>query len=100
MKKLISLLLFLFLGGSVFAQNDFNKTDKQGRRQGKWVDYYCNGNIRYVGEFKDNEPSGEFLHYSEDGVLIAVDSTKDYLKKDQKEILNDLYKAKERDLNE
>lgn len=71
MKKLISLLLFLFLGGSVFAQNDFNKTDKQGRRQGKWVDYYCNGNIRYVGEFKDNEPSGEFLHYSEDGVLIA-----------------------------
>jgi hypothetical protein len=36
----------------------------------------------------------------EDGVLIAVDSSKNYLEKNQKEILNDLYKAKERDLNE
>jgi hypothetical protein len=36
----------------------------------------------------------------EDGVLIAIDSTKDYLTKDQTELSPDGYKAKERDLNE
>jgi hypothetical protein len=36
----------------------------------------------------------------EDGVLIAIDSDKDYLKKDQTELSPDGYKAKERDLNE
>ena len=36
----------------------------------------------------------------EDGVLIAIDSSKGYLTKEQTELSPDGYKAKERDLNE
>ncbi len=53
------------------AQEDYNKTDKLGRRQGKWLDYHENGQIRYIGRFKDNEPVGEFVYYSEEGKMIA-----------------------------
>lgn len=77
MKKISTLLiltlslLFAFSSSNIYAQNDINKTDNQGRRQGKWIDFHENGSIRYTGEFKNNEPVGEFLYYSEDGTLFA-----------------------------
>jgi hypothetical protein len=67
MKKILGLLtltltlLFGFSLENINAQNDYNKTDNQGRRQGKWIDFHDNGKIRYTGEFKNNEPIGEFL---------------------------------------
>lgn len=77
MKKILGLLtltltlLFGFSTENINAQNDYNKTDNHGRRQGKWIDFHDNGKIRYTGEFKNNEPVGEFLYYSEDGTLFA-----------------------------
>ena len=77
MKKLTQIfalsltLLTLLFSENIYAQNNYNKTDKQGRRQGKWIDYHSNGQIRYQGQFKNNEPVGEFLYYSEDGSLFA-----------------------------
>lgn len=72
MKKISGLLLFLIMFNmSLFSQNDSNKTDNLGRRQGRWIDYHQNGQIRYTGEFKNNEPLGEFLYYSEKGELTA-----------------------------
>ena len=70
MKKILGLLtltltfLFGFSLENINAQNDYNKTDNQGRRQGKWIDFHDNGKTRYIGEFKNNEPIGEFLYYS------------------------------------
>lgn len=77
MKKLTQIfalsltLLTLLLSENIYAQNNYNKTDKHGRRQGKWIEYHNNGQIRYKGQFKNNEPVGEFLYYSEDGSLFA-----------------------------
>lgn len=72
MKKISFLLSLLILFNiSLFAQDDVNKTDDLGRRQGKWIDYHQNGQIRYTGDFKNNEPIGEFIYYSEEGKLIA-----------------------------
>ena len=76
MRKLLRLLplllTFVFFSSiALKAQNDYNKTDSQGRRQGKWIDFHQNGKVRYEGEFKNNEPIGTFLYYSEDGVLVA-----------------------------
>ena len=46
MKKVASLLSLLILFNiCVLAQNDYNKTDDLGRRQGKWVDYHDNGHL-------------------------------------------------------
>lgn len=67
----LTILTFLF-SIDVCAQNNYNKTDNKGRRQGVWVDYHSNGQIRYKGEFKNNEPIGDFLYYSEDGKLFTV----------------------------
>ena len=77
MKKLTKIfalfltLLTLLFSENIYAQNNYNKTDKQGRRQGKWIEYHSNGQIRYKGQFKNNEPVGEFLYYSENGSLFA-----------------------------
>lgn len=71
------------------AQNTYNQTDKQGRRQGKWLEYYENGQVRYCGRFKNDMPSGEFLYYSEDGKLIA----KNKFTKDGHESESEMYAA-------
>ena len=74
MKKIIYFLTFsitLLFAENAYTQNTYNKTDKHGRRQGKWIEYHDNGQIRYKGQFKNNEPIGEFLYYSEAGTLIA-----------------------------
>ena len=63
------LLLTCFSTENLNAQN--NKTDKNGLRQGEWVDYHENGNIRYKGQFKDNEPIGIFEYYNPEGKIIA-----------------------------
>jgi antitoxin component YwqK of YwqJK toxin-antitoxin module len=41
----------------------YNKTDKQGRRQGLWEKKYADGNLRYRGHFRDNKPTGIFKNY-------------------------------------
>lgn len=79
---IMSFLLFLS-SNDINAQNDYNKTDNLGRRQGKWVDYHENGQVRYKGQFKNNEPIGDFLYYSENGNLIAKNT---YLKKSQESV--------------
>ena len=75
MKKIALPILSLLMIGC-FAANaqDLNRTDSQGRRQGKWVDYYANGQIRYDGQFKNNNCQGEFKYYDEQGNLKATNT--------------------------
>ena len=61
------------------------------------------GKLKYLGEFDNKVLTFRYHPQSsrvEDGVLIAIDSDKDYLTKGQIELSSDGYKAKERDLNE
>ena len=51
---------------------DFNQTDDKGRRQGTWRDYYSNGQLRYEGEFKNDNCKGTFRYYDEQGNLKAT----------------------------
>ena len=74
-----------------------------GKKKNVWWYNTSNGQLKYIGEYKN-----EVITYTpekadkniNDGVLIAIDTKKTYLTKDQKEILTDMYQAKERDLNE
>ena len=74
-----------------------------GKKKNIWWYNTSNGQLKYIGEYKN-----EVITYTpekadkniNDGVLIAIDIKKTYLTKDQKEILTDMYQAKERDLNE
>ncbi|MFN5460485.1 MAG: toxin-antitoxin system YwqK family antitoxin [Bacteroidota bacterium] len=57
-----------------FAQQDINKTDSQGRKQGYWIKRDDQGFIIYKGSFKDNQPTGTFKYYypSKDTILKTI----------------------------
>ena len=61
----ITLMLFSLLA---FSQGD-NKTDVKGHKQGEWKKYHPNGMLRYVGNFKNDKPVGEFKYYYDTGNL-------------------------------
>ena len=66
--KLSILVLGLFLTAlSLQAQDSLNQTDKAGLKQGLWRKHYPNGNIRYEGNFSNDQPEGEFRYYHESG---------------------------------
>ena len=78
-------------------------TKISGQKKNVWWMTAATGKLKYLGEFDNKVLTFRYHPQSarvEDGVLIAIDSTKDYLKKDQTELSPDGYKAKERDLNE
>ena len=71
MKRYCLLLVALLIAVAAVAQ-DFNKTDRKGRRQGNWRDYYANGQLRYEGKFKNDKCKGTFRYYDEQGKLKAT----------------------------
>ena len=60
------LLLFVLIGGAVFAQ-DVNQYDEDGKRHGKWVAKYRNGNLYYEVTFNHGIPVGTERRYTEKG---------------------------------
>lgn len=52
--------------------NNINKIDKDGKKQGRWIKNYPDGNIMYEGFFRDNKPEGEFRRYYEDKNLKSI----------------------------
>ena len=56
------------------ALNDsINKLDAKFKKQGIWKKYYSNGKMRYEGQFKDDNPYGQFkYYYEEDGKLKTI----------------------------
>ncbi len=66
------LLVFTSLLFSFSYSQEFNKTDSQGRKHGKWYKTYeGTKKIRYSGTFKNGVPTGLFLFYYENGKIKA-----------------------------
>ncbi|MGC9332048.1 MAG: hypothetical protein ACP5DZ_09285 [Bacteroidales bacterium] len=76
--KKINLLLFVFLfpfmGLAQVTGEDtvINYTDINGNKQGTWIKYYNNDQIRYKGFFINNQPVDTFYHYHHNGALKAM----------------------------
>ncbi len=68
MKKITSTLIFLIIVllsfNFSFSQNNINKLDENGKRQGIWKKYYANKRIRYQGTFNHGKEAGVFKYYS------------------------------------
>ena len=78
-------------------------TKISGEKKNVWWMTAATGKLKYLGEYDSKVITFRYHPQSariEDGVLIAIDNTKDYLTKDQTELSPDGYKAKARDLNE
>ncbi|UKN01406.1 hypothetical protein K6119_16895 [Paracrocinitomix mangrovi] len=68
---LISILITT-VGFAQQPQQKYNQTDAQGRKQGVWKKAYDNTQVfRYVGQFKNDIPVGEFTYYYESGEVQA-----------------------------
>lgn len=66
----------LFMGFSMItlAQTDqeLNRTDKNGRKQGHWIKTYPDGSKMYDGYFSNDKPTGEFRRFYENKALKSV----------------------------
>ncbi|MDG1476103.1 MAG: hypothetical protein P8Q14_03070 [Vicingaceae bacterium] len=60
-------LIVLMLSGLVVFSQEENKTDAKNQKQGEWKKYHKNGMLRYVGNFKNDKPVGEFKYYYDSG---------------------------------
>lgn len=69
----VSLLFFIFIiiPTLSFSQSQ-NQVDAAGKKQGKWIKAYRYGNVRYSGQFRDDQPYGQFKYFYESGALQAV----------------------------
>ena len=78
MKSVFQLIAsFILLVGSttsILVAQDFNQTDANGLKQGKWKKLYSNQRVRYEGQFKDDKPYGLFKYYYENGKLQATNN--------------------------
>ena len=71
LKNLILLLLCCMIAGFGMAQNDLNRVDKNGKKQGPWKKY-DKGVLVYEGQFVNDVPQGTFKYYYPNGKLKSV----------------------------
>ncbi|MFD1315908.1 toxin-antitoxin system YwqK family antitoxin [Namhaeicola litoreus] len=63
--KIVFSLFFLLISCyPLLAQNEVNKLNKDGEREGVWEKYYDNNRLRYRGTFKNGKEVGTFKYYS------------------------------------
>ena len=65
--RILFSIVIAALSLQLYAQEDLNKTDANGLKQGKWEKKFENGQIRYTGQFIDDKPVGAFFYYYENG---------------------------------
>ncbi len=68
MKKIAVLVMMIVAAFAVNGQQ-LNYMDANGKKQGKWLVKYPNGNIKMEGYFKNNTPVGTLKKYHENGLL-------------------------------
>jgi antitoxin component YwqK of YwqJK toxin-antitoxin module len=73
MKRYIWLLSIVLIPlYTSYGQEDINRTDEKGLKQGHWIKKYDNGQLMYEGYFEDNKPIGEFMRYDREGNLTSI----------------------------
>ncbi|NCG30466.1 MAG: hypothetical protein GWP27_08395 [Bacteroidetes bacterium] len=65
MKSSLIIFVSLLLSLPLVAQN---QVDEDGQKQGKWEKKYENGNVRYQGQFEDDQAISTFFYYYENKV--------------------------------
>ncbi|MAY82943.1 MAG: hypothetical protein CMP59_02310 [Flavobacteriales bacterium] len=70
----ISLIITFCLAVNVSSQTreEWNKKNAQGQKIGQWRGYHPGGTVRYVGQFKADQPVDTFLYYYQDGKLKTI----------------------------
>ena len=64
--------LLEYKSGYLINKEKVNRLDSDSLKQGKWVDFYDNGNIKSEGNYKSGIKHGYFKDYSVDGNLVSI----------------------------
>ncbi len=56
----------------MISRERINQTDNSGLKQGKWLDFYKDGNIKAEKNFVDDQLHGYYKEYNEKGKLILT----------------------------
>ena len=71
LKKLMLMLICCCICGFCMAQNDLNRVDKNGKKQGPWKKFE-KGVLVYEGQFENDVPKGTFKYYYPNGKVKSV----------------------------
>ncbi len=58
--------------GFIVDRQRINRRDKNNLKQGRWYDFYENGNIRMEGTYRDDKMHGYFKEYNENGDFLRI----------------------------
>ncbi len=58
--------------GFLVSRERINRTDKNGKKQGRWKYFWDNGLVKLDGTYKDDLRNGYFKEYDEEGLLLTV----------------------------
>jgi antitoxin component YwqK of YwqJK toxin-antitoxin module len=64
--------LITYKKGYITDIENINRIDKANMKQGKWVNFYEEGNVKWEGEFKNDLKNGYFKEYSKEGNLLTT----------------------------
>ncbi len=72
MKRFL-LLVSISVSSVLLHAQAVNQTDAKGQKQGVWKKTYENSNqLRYQGQFKDNQPVGTFTYFAKNGKMMTT----------------------------
>ena len=71
LKNMMLMLFCCLIAGFGMAQDNLNRLDKNGKKQGPWKKYE-NGVLVYEGQFVNDVPQGTFKYYYPNGKLKSV----------------------------
>jgi uncharacterized protein len=61
-----------FEKGFITDIENINRLDKSGLKQGKWMFFYENGNVKEEGDYRNDLKHGYFKTYATNGVLLST----------------------------
>ncbi|MCB2197334.1 MAG: hypothetical protein KQH79_15850 [Bacteroidetes bacterium] len=56
----------------IVVREEINRLDKEGRKTGKWQEFYDNGNIKEERNYSEGKLDGYVKRYNEDGKLVTA----------------------------
>lgn len=56
----------------IYSREYINRRDKEGKKQGKWKEFYADGTVKSEGIYRDNEKDGYFKEYNLKGEVIQT----------------------------
>jgi antitoxin component YwqK of YwqJK toxin-antitoxin module len=69
--------LLKYREGYLKSAERINRYDDRGKKRGKWITFYPNGNIHVEGTYMNDKKNGIFKTFDKDGDLISLEKYRD-----------------------